>query len=503
MRQSRGKVQRIRKIVQLVFFLWVVTVIALSEAVANGFTLPFSMETVSLHAICPFGGVVTLWNLIKDGILIRKIHESAVVLASLSVLLAVFFGPVICSWVCPFGTFQEWIGKLGRRLFPKRYNTFVPKRIDRYLRFLRYGILVWILVMTALSATLVFKPYDPYFALFSLIHREFALAGLVILFIIILLSLFVERPFCKYACPYGAFLGLFNKIRIFKIRRNKDLCINCSACNRACPMNIDVEGSEVVSSGQCISCMACTSEDACPVSDTVITSINKKHKGISIRRIGIITVLVIIGGIMLSMVLGLWRTSSSKQPTLLKEGEFAGAPNPEDIRGSYTFEDVAKAFPVPLSILLEAFGVEEGTMRLGSLEEIWAGAIPEGAEVGTDSIRLFVSVYTGFPFTAEEGTLLPTSAVRVLEREGKEADPRFALIKEKAIELTVDPNVVIIAPALEITGKTTVQEVLDAGYSLSLIESILGTVENKRESIKVIAESQGLSFSEVKLKILE
>ncbi len=161
MKLKRGKVQRIRKIVQLVFFFWVVTVIALSEAVQNGLSLPFSMETVSLHAICPFGGVVTLWNLIKDGVLIRKIHESAVVLASLSVILAVLFGPVICSWVCPFGTFQEWIGKLGKRLFPKRYNTFVPKHIDRYLRFLRYGILVWILVMTALSATLVFQPYDP------------------------------------------------------------------------------------------------------------------------------------------------------------------------------------------------------------------------------------------------------------------------------------------------------------------------------------------------------
>jgi hypothetical protein len=48
-----------------------------------------------------------------------------------------------------------------------------------------------------------------------------------------------------------------------------------------------------------------------------------------------------------------------------------------------------------------------------------------------------------------------------------------------------------------------VQEVLDAGFSLSLIETILGTVDNKRESIKVLAESQGLSSSEVKLKILE
>jgi polyferredoxin len=461
------------------------------------------METVSLHAICPFGGVVTLWNLIKDGLLIRKIHESAVVLASLSVILAVLFGPVICSWVCPFGTFQEWIGKLGKRLFGKRYNTFIPKHVDTFLRFLRYVVLLWVLVMTALSATLVFQPYDPYYALFSLIHREFSIAGLAILSVIIFLSFFVERPFCKYACPYGAFLGLFNKIRVFKIRRMPETCISCSACNRACPMNIDVEGSAFVTSGQCISCMACTSEDACPVSGTVVASINKKQKGISIRHLGIITVVVLIGGIMLSMVFGLWRTTSSKQPALLKEGSYAGAPNPADIRGSYTFADVAKAFPVPLPTLLQAFGVTEGAMRLGSLEEIWAGSIPEGTEIGTDSIRLFVSLYTGIPFIAEEETLMPKSAVRVLESEGKTNDPRFSAIKEQAIELTIDENVILAAPALEITGNTTVQEVLDAGFSLSLIETILGTVDNKRESIKVLAESQGLSFSEVKLKILE
>ncbi len=83
--------------------------------------------------------------------------------------------------------------------------------------------------------------------------------------------------------------------------------------------------------------------------------------------------------------------------------------------------------------------------------------------------------------------------------------PIFALreIKEQAQELTIDTSVVIPAPTVEILGKTTVQEVLDKGISLSLIESILGTVENKNESIKVLAESQGLSFSEVKLKILE
>ncbi len=73
-----------------------------------------------------------------------------------------------------------------------------------------------------------------------------------------------------------------------------------------------------------------------------------------------------MGGIILSMVLGLWRTSSSKQPTLLKEGDYVGLPT-RPIFVAAILDDVAKAFPVPLSTLLDAFGVTEGAMRLGSL----------------------------------------------------------------------------------------------------------------------------------------
>ena len=54
---------------------------------------------------------------------------------------------------------------------------------------------------------------------------------------------FVERPFCKYACPYGAVLGVFNLFRIFGIKRRKSSCISCKACDKACPMNIDVSGA--------------------------------------------------------------------------------------------------------------------------------------------------------------------------------------------------------------------------------------------------------------------
>ena len=88
-------------------------------------------------------------------------------------------------------------------------------------------------------------------------------------------SLFVDRPFCKYACPYGAVLGVFNLFRIFKIKRNAPTCIDCKACDRACPMNIPVSTSGVVRDHQCISCMVCTSEKACPIANTVALTTGK------------------------------------------------------------------------------------------------------------------------------------------------------------------------------------------------------------------------------------
>ncbi|WP_156922793.1 4Fe-4S binding protein [Desulfitobacterium metallireducens] len=93
----------------------------------------------------------------------------------------------------------------------------------------------------------------------------------------IILSLFIERPWCKYACPYGAVLGFFNFFRIFKIHRKNSSCVNCKACDRACPMNISVSTTNAVRNHQCISCMKCTSEHSCPVANTVEFSTKEEN----------------------------------------------------------------------------------------------------------------------------------------------------------------------------------------------------------------------------------
>jgi len=259
----------IRRLVQWFFFL-LIALIAVNHTLAeSGSAIPV-LSSASLHAVCPFGGVETLYTLVASGLLVKKVHASALVLAGLSILLAIFFGPVFCGWICPLGTVQEWVGKLGRKLFRRRYNHFVPTKLDNILRYARYGILIWVLYVTATSGTLIFEAYDPYFALFNFWSSEVAPTALLILGVTLVLSIFVERPWCKYACPYGAVLGLTNLFRVFSIKRAVSTCKADGACSIMCPMNIPVDNKTIVRDHQCISCLECTSEAICPVAKTVV-----------------------------------------------------------------------------------------------------------------------------------------------------------------------------------------------------------------------------------------
>lgn len=261
----------IRRVVQWFFFI-LIALIAINHTLAeSGAAIPI-LSSASLHAVCPFGGVETLYTFISSGLFVKKIHESSLVLMGISLVLAVVFGPVFCGWVCPLGTVQEWVGKLGHKLFKRRYNHFVPVKLDKVLRYARYGILVWVLYVTAMSGQLLFQDYDPYFALFNFWSTEVAPTALLVLGGTLVLSVFVERPWCKYACPYGAVLGVTNLFRVFSIKRAESTCKADGACSIMCPMNIDVDSVKNVRDHQCISCLECTSEAICPVARTVVFS---------------------------------------------------------------------------------------------------------------------------------------------------------------------------------------------------------------------------------------
>jgi len=257
-----------RHVIQVVFFV-VVAVIAVNHSLVESGLGVSWLSSASLHAICPFGGVVTLYQLFTLGTFVQKIHSSAVILMGIILLMALLFGPVFCGYICPLGSFQEAIGKMGKRLFKKCYNHFVPKNIDKGLKLLRYVILARVVYVTAMSGYLVFADIDPYNALFSFWTSDVSILSIIVLLTIIVLSLFVERPWCKYACPYGAVLGLFNRVSFFKLKRNEASCIQCKKCDQGCPMNIDISSQSTVRDLSCIKCMACTSESDCPVAETV------------------------------------------------------------------------------------------------------------------------------------------------------------------------------------------------------------------------------------------
>ena len=346
--------------------------------------------------------------------------------------------------------------------------------------------------MTAVTGKIIFADYDPYYALFNFWTGEVAVSGYIILAASLLLSIFIERPFCKYACPYGAVLGFSNFFRIFKIKRTAETCINCGACDRDCPMNIKVASASTVLNHQCISCMKCTSEQSCPVADTVDLKAGKtpgKAKTSS-RVLAAVVPAGFIIGIGLTMALNLWITESTKVPATYSDGEFAGSYNPADIRGSYSLGDIEASFGIDVEILAKAFGVTEPAPENFQIKEFEDIYIPldDGAEVGTDSMRLFVSRYTGLPYTPEETTRLPSPAISILKDKLTPADIEalealsIKLSDIKADELTEDgmdgtesaSEAEHTEEEMLIKGSTTFNDLLEWGLSKNEIEAVLG-----------------------------
>lgn len=166
------------------------------------------------------------------------------------VFLAIVFttGLFFCGWLCPFGTLQEWLRPLGRKL---GLNIKIPKKIDRYLTLFRYfpPFLIAPAVWAVMNVRMTFFR--------SLTGGIVTGTALVVLSALLLLALAVDRPYCKYLCGYGALLGLRSMVRLLTIKRNQSVCINCGRCDKACSMGVEVSKANNVRDPHCINCGIC------------------------------------------------------------------------------------------------------------------------------------------------------------------------------------------------------------------------------------------------------
>ena len=257
------KTKWVRHAVQIFFFV-LIGMFTFNHILSETGPVPIPfLPDVSLHAICPFGGIESSISLFTAGTLTRQLQLSTLVMSAIIIIMTLIFGAVFCSFVCPLGSVQEWIGKLGRKIFKKRYNTFIPQKVHNVLKYFRYVSLIAVVVLTYKAASLIFLEVDPYYAMYHFFTDEVTIGSLIVLGVTLLGSLFVERPWCKYACPYGAFLGLIGKLSVFKIKRSQDACTSCTLCSKKCPMNVDIDHAKTIYDAQCNRCLECTDGAIC------------------------------------------------------------------------------------------------------------------------------------------------------------------------------------------------------------------------------------------------
>ena len=251
-------------------------------------------------------------------------------------------------------------------------------------------------------------------------------------------------------------------------------------------------------------------------------------------HIGVLIVLILIGGIYVAKGFDLWATVSEKIPLKLSEGVGAGTYDPFDIRGSYTFEEIARLFEIDIALLAEAFQLgdaDAANARQSKDLEALYGELPGGVEIGNESVQVFVAIMKELDID-EADAYLPTSAVQVLLRVNPQrSDEIMAYLESHQVDVTVNSESAAISSEstsiesvenasegnvastskesvenaskgeneLRVNGNTTFSQVLDFGITKEQIETILDAkMPPENQSVKSYCTDNGLSFSAVK-----
>lgn len=210
----------------------------------------------SPEAYCPFGAIETAASLAAGFSFLRQISLTNGIVLGLVALSALVLGRIFCGWACPIGALSDASAWLSRKLFGRQgpYPLQVPRALDRPLRWLKVVVLGWVLWASLSAVVPPLAPYCPFRTLF-----EFDLGSMLswaLIATLFLLSMIVERFWCRYLCPLGAILAPLNWLSPVRPRVNRAACVACGRCKAACPAGIDpvADGTEHL---ECVRCYAC------------------------------------------------------------------------------------------------------------------------------------------------------------------------------------------------------------------------------------------------------
>jgi polyferredoxin len=214
---------------------------------------------------CPLGSLQQLLSGIRMSIENGQYFVGFYVVGTMGVIGG-FVGRMVCGWACPFGLFQELLHKIPS---PK-FGIWPP------LRYIKYGILLFMVIILPLFALDEFGSGSTWFCkylcpagtleaglpmLFLQPELRTGIGSLFFnklffLFLFIIWAVLASRPFCRTACPLGAFYALFSRVKLVKLRLDPAKCTDCKACHNVCSMGIRF--NESPDDMECISCLACS-----------------------------------------------------------------------------------------------------------------------------------------------------------------------------------------------------------------------------------------------------
>ena len=170
--------------------------------------------------ICSIGSIQNLSQALFDSSF--GVPLTVLAFGLVPLLFALFFGRTFCAAVCPHGALQDLV-----LLKPVK----VPNWLDHSLRMLAWIYLGLAVVFAATGGGYIICQYDPFVPIFRLSGSlTMVLFGVSLLVV----GIFVGRPYCRFLCPYGVLLGLAASVSKWRVRITPDTCTQCRLCEESC-----------------------------------------------------------------------------------------------------------------------------------------------------------------------------------------------------------------------------------------------------------------------------